>query len=405
MVGYFLFFVFLFFSALFSASEIAFISSNRLKMHLRRRADKGSKFSDGILQNSPKLLTITLVGNNTANVAASSLAVMLLAPHLSEALIPLATTIMLLLFGEIFPKTVAQQIPNRLIKFVPPFLNFAYFLLYPLIKLVGLVTQILVRVLGGKQNDVDIFFKKRDLPMLIREHASLGKFSKDEELLINRAIKISDKRINEVMIPRTDIFAMDINTPYDEVVSAVIQTHYARIPFFEDDLDHIVGLLHAHDLFTGEKDIRKLLRPALFFPESGMAVDVLQKLRQASRSVAIIIDEFGGTAGMITLEDFIEKLLGEISDEFDFDEDTIFQQSDGNYILSGRAEIDDLREKFGLDIPEGDYVTIAGFIESRLGYIPKPKEIIHFPLYRIEILKSDAIKISQLKIIKIKATD
>lgn len=400
MFGFILFLITLFFVGFFACSETAYVSSNRLKMHLRNRGKKVSSLGSSVIESSQRVLTITLVGNNTANVAASSLAVLILVPHVPEAIIPLFTTVILLIFGEIIPKAVAQQIPNRLIRILPPFLNFTYILFYPLIKVTEFISQFLVSFMGGAQDEVQTFFKKRDLPVLVRLYAGLGRISPHNELMINRALKISDKRINEVMIPRTDIFALDVGTPLNEIIDTFVRTGHSRIPAFENDIDHILGFLHAFDFFYGKKNIRELVRPALFFPESSMAIDVLEKLRKASRSAAIVIDEFGGTAGLVTLEDIIEKLLGEIRDEFDDDEDVIHVQSDGTLLVSGRAEIDDLRDKYGFDFPEGDYVTISGFVESQLGTIPKAGEIVYLPACRIEILKSGATKIIQLKIVK-----
>jgi putative hemolysin len=398
--GLTLFLVTLLFSAFFSCSETAYVSSNRLKMHLKSRGKKVGPRGSAIMENAQKVLTITMVGNTAANIAASSLAVFILTPHLPEAVILVITTLILLILGDIIPKAVAQQIPNRLIRILPPFLNLAYLLLYPLIQMTGTVSQFLVSFLGGAQDEVKTFFKKRDLPVLIRLHASMGHISPLNELLINRALKISDKRINEAMIPRTDIFALDVETPLTEIIDAFVQTRHSRIPIFENDMDHILGFLHAFDLFYGKKNVRELVRPALYFPESSMAVDVLEKLRKASGRAAIIIDEFGGTAGLVTLEDILEKLLGEIHDEFDTDEDMIYVQSDGSLFVSGRAEIDDLHDRYGFEFPEGDYVTIAGFIESQLGSIPKAGEILYLPAYRLEILKADATKIIQIKIVK-----
>ncbi|NOY61432.1 MAG: HlyC/CorC family transporter [Calditrichaeota bacterium] len=372
-----LFFILFLLGAFFSSSETAYVASNRLKLRLKAHEQKKDKKLFQFLTDAPRFLTTTLVGNNVVIVACSSASIVLLSPYLSETLLVLITTVFLLLFSEILPKSIAQQIPNRFLKVMGGGVNLFYYLLLPLIKLARLMSQVLVRMFGGVDLDVETFFKKSDLPILIREYSSSSTLSKEDRELVNRAVVIGDKRLHDVMVHRTEIIGVEMGTSIDEIISLFRKTGYSRFPIYEDSLDDVRGFIYVLDILnTKASEPKSLIRPAVFFPETMRAINALHKLRKKRISVAIVVDEHGGTAGLVSIEDIVEELFGEIADEYD-KEAKITKRGQKSIILTrGREEIEELVERYGLNIPKGDYVTLAGFIEAQLGHIPNtfPKQ-------------------------------
>ena len=381
---------------MFSGSETAFISANRLKLMVQPRVKNGQL--SAILSDEERFLTTTLVGNNVVMVACSSLAVLIFAPYIPNSLLVIFTTMFLLIFGEILPKTFAQQIPNRLVRFTPILMVLFYFLFYPLVKLAEVAAELLVQLFHADRESVTRFFKKSDLPLLIRKYSSI-KFN--ERQLVARAVKISQKRLYDLMQPRTEITAVEIDTPKDKVGAIFHQTGLSRIPVYRGDLDHIVGFVYVLDLLTGDEiSSRKVIRPAYFLPENTKAIVALNQMRKKGKSSAIVVDEHGGTAGLVTIEDLVEQLFGEIRDEFDYDQQHAQLVDEKTIIAAGRAEIDELEEMLHLSLPRGDYVTIAGLVESRLGHIPRAGEEIKLQHITIVVTQADERKIVQVRLIK-----
>lgn len=398
MLGFALFLFTLVLSAFFSGSETSYVSANRLKFFLRSREQNGKLLEKSLFLNAEKFLIVTLVGNNVVMVTCSTLAVLVFTPYLPESLLPLFTAGLLLLFGEIFPKYIAQQIPNRLLHYIPSIVVFFYILLYPLIKLAEWVSEFVVKVFGGGTDTVTTFFKRHDLPILVREYSSFGVFHRYEQLLLKRTLQISEKKISKVMIPRTDIVGIEMKTPFPEIQRLFSKTGLSRILVYKDNIDHIIGFLYVLDLLNGGKNIKKIVREPVIFPENMYVVDALQKLRDRRISIAVVVDEHGGTAGLVTVEDILEKIIGSVYDEFDLEESYVKMLKNGAIIANGRTEIDTLVERYHLQIPTGDYTTLAGYLENYLGYIPKEFEIILLGNYRFEILRADSTRILVVKI-------
>ncbi|NIA29408.1 MAG: DUF21 domain-containing protein [Actinobacteria bacterium] len=394
-----LLFILFLLGAFFSSSETAYVASNRLKLRLKAHEQKKDKKLFLFLTDAPKFLTTTLVGNNVVIVACSSASVVLLSPYLSETLLVLITTVFLLLFSEILPKSIAQQIPNRFLKVMGGGVNIFYYLLLPLIKLARFMSQVLVRMFGGVDLDVETFFKKSDLPILIRKYSSSNTLSKEDRELVNRAVVIGDKRLHDVMVHRTEIIGVEMGTSIDEIISLFRKTGYSRFPIYEDSLDDVRGFIYVLDILnTKASDPKSLIRPAVFFPETMRAINALHKLRKKRISVAIAVDEHGGTAGLVSIEDIVEELFGEIADEYD-KETKITKRGQESIILTrGREEIEELVERYGLNIPKGDYVTLAGFIEARLGHIPKAGEKIRLQDFEVIIIEASPTKILKVEI-------
>ncbi len=392
-----LFIITLLLSGYFSGSETAYVSANRLKLYTT--GDKNRSWWSDILFNSEQFLTTTLVGNNVVMVACSSLSVLVFGSFVPESLLVIVTTTFLLIFGEIGPKTLARQIPNRLVKNTPVFMTLFFYLFYPLVYVAHRVSQGVINLTGGERGSVSLFFQKRDLPLLVRKYTRTSQISLEEREFITRAIKIGNKRLEDVMIPRTDIQPIEIHSDRRTIVKTFERSGFSRLPVFEEDLDHILGFLYIHDLITQpEKNIRELIRPAMVLPEHSRVFDALSELRTLRKSIALVVDEHGGTAGIVTLEDLIEELVGRINDEFDLISDHVRKLDKWTFIASGRAEIDELQEKYHLKLPAGEYVTLGGLIEYQLGTIPSEGEEIIIDNYLLTVLRADERRILEVRI-------
>jgi putative hemolysin len=389
-----------FLSAFFSSAETAYVSSNRLRFYLKTGDEAEHIPGVFLLKNARRFLTATLVGNNFVNISCSTLAIAVFSLYADEKIIVVFTTIGLLLFGEILPKSIAQLMPNRLIRVAAPILFFFYVLLFPLIKLAEVMSQIAVSFFKGGQSAVTTFFRKQDLPILLREYFSNKIIGEHDRLLISRAIKIDETRIGQIMVPRTEIFGLEHNTPVNDVYKRFAQTGFSRLPVYEDDLDNITGFLYFNDLLNRVTSIADITHPALFLPKTVSVVNAMNTLRKQRKSIAIVIDEHGGTAGLITMEDIVEEIFGSIDDEYDDAPNNVKKFNDMAILVSGRTEIKELNEKYELYLPMGEYVTVAGMLQYRLGYIPQSGEEFDFPGCKITITRATQTHIRQVFIKK-----
>jgi putative hemolysin len=397
MMEAYLFILTLMLSALFSGAETAYIASNRLKLRVFYHESGGLRSQNMLLKNDQRFLTTTLVGNNIAVTACSSLAVMLFSPYLSSTLLVGTTTVFLLIFGEIIPKSIAAQLPNRLSRFTPKLLGFFYILFYPLIWLVERVTRFFMRLLHRQPESFQLF-SKIDLPILVREYASTNILTEHDQMLLSRALRIRDRRLWDIMVPRTDIVGIDVNGIPDEIQKIFGDSGFSRLPVFHDNLDQIEGFLYVRDFYAHTGSALPPLRPALFLPESMRVIEALQTLQQGKKSIAITVDEHGGTAGLVTVEDIVEKLVGSINDEFDKPKSRIQFSGLRTFTVDGRTSIDELREMQKIYLPEGDYVTVAGLLMDKLEHVPIVGEKIEIDGYSIEVLEAAFTKVVKVSI-------
>ena len=407
-------------SAFFSGSEIAFVAANRLRVEVQaRRGGFVGHIVHGFLETPTTFLTTTLVGNNIALVVYSTLMAFYLSEPLhgfyarsvglGDASLELAVlstqtvvaSIIVLLVGEILPKSIMREVADRIVFVLALPLRATYYLLLPLVKLAGGTSSLLVRLLRA---DAAPFsqFPRRDFELLIEASRESGGLDLDEEEteILTNVFDLYTMRVKESMTPRTDIVALEENTTLEDLRQCCIATGYSKVPIYRDNIDSIVGVAFAYDLFEEPASLQEIMRPAKFVPESKPSKDLLQEFLTANSSIAIVIDEYGGTAGLVTREDLIEELVGDIQDEFD-SEDAVMRQVDAyTYVVSGRAEIDELEERFGLELAEGDYETVAGYLLEHLGAIPAPQEEYDFDGFRFIILQATAHRIDLVRIVR-----
>lgn len=405
------------FSAFFSGMEIAFLTSNKLKIELEKgRGLMSARILSGFYRMPSQLIGALLIGNNIAlviyGIAMSNVIEPLLdsaipANFHSEILILLLQTIVatlvILIISEFLPKALFRINPNRIMSLFAVPLWISYYLLYPLVYVFTGLSQFLLRqfmdIRFTRQEPV---FTSIDLDQYIQELA------KDEEKLedvqqeiqmFQNVIDFRTVKLRETMVPRTEIVAFDENEPVGMLRDAFIEHSFSRIPVYSESIDNITGYVHSFDLFRNPSDIQSIRKPILFIPETMPSNAALKKFIDERQNIAIVVDEFGGTSGMVTMEDIMEEIFGEIEDEFDEPEMVEKEVRRGEYIFSARLEIDYLNDKYKLGLPESDeYETLAGLILHDHENIPSEGESIYIKPFRFEILQATEARIEQVRL-------
>lgn len=399
---FFILLLLLFCSAYFSATEMAYITSNKLKLELKsKRKSLLSKTIKYYLQNPEDFYSSILLGNNLINIAFASLSALLFSKlfSLNEFEILILTTVLILFFGEIIPKYLAREFADGLIHFSLIVLRVFSIILSPFVKILSSITKKILDTKKNQQENLTLFYDREDILNLIEESHSAGKVLKREKNIMQRVIELGEQKIYECMRPRTEIVGISFDSSIIELKRLFLDSGYSKIVVYENDLDNIKGFVLLKDLFSNPNNINEIIRQIRFYPETKKSIEVLNDMIENKQSVGVVVDEFGGTAGIVTTEDIIEELFGEIKDEFDEEEIICKRISKSHYLVSGKVEVDYFNEKYDLNLPEGDYETIAGLLEFYLGRIPKSGESGKIGNFSFIILKSSLTRIELVKII------
>jgi putative hemolysin len=396
----------------FAASEIALITVKRHRLNqLVGEGSRAARVATRLTEDPSRFLAtiqiaITFLGFMASAVGAVSLSGSLadligLIPFVSDqtagqisfVVVTLLIALASIIIGELVPKTLALTFADRFALIVARPIGWMDVILRPVVWLVSSVSNVLVRALGGRNRPQAGYLSTEELKMLVETGSETGGIEEDEKEMIHGVIELAEKKVHEVMVPRIGIRAVEVNDPLDEVLDVIVRAGHSRLPVYEENLDNILGILYAKDLLPYLKrngalpkmDIRSLARPAVYVPETKAVDELLHEMQVAKRHIAIVVDEYGGTAGLITLEDVVEEIVGEIQDEYDTEESLVEPLSnDGEmaYRLDGRVSMDDLRDLF--DLPDDDeedeeaYDTVGGFIVHRVGRIPLPGAVVPF---------------------------
>ena len=413
MIIYWIIAISLLFSAFFSGMEIAFLSSNKLRFELdKKRKNVTSSIISLFYNNSEQFLATLLVGNNIALVIYGIEMATLLSPLLRlfmdndfavNILQTLIATLIVLFTGEFLPKTIFRVNPNVWLTIFSPLLWLCYVLLYPIARFatflsVKILQLFKVKVVdkGEKQElgKVDLDFWVNDS----FEHADNQEEVENEVKIFQNALDFSEVKLRDCIVPRTEIVSLSHDSSLEELRNTFIETGFSKIPIYKDNGDNIIGYFHSSDLFKQPEDWHAYLRPIPIVPETMAANKLMKILMQDKRSIALVVDEFGGTAGIVTLEDIMEEIFGEIEDEHDSKEYVAKQLADNEYVLSGRLEIDNVNLLFDLNIPESDnYVTVAGFILHHYEQFPKLNDTIRISNWTFKILQAHNNRINLVK--------
>jgi len=355
----------------------------------RRNRDRIAKLVVRLLKNPEKFLYTTLVGTNIFNVAFTSYFTIYFNRFLDPRLTWLANLFLILVLGEIIPKTLFRSLADRIIRKVTyPLYLFSY-LLFPAIWIVSKTAELCLFLFGYQKSELKHFFSRKDIEILLQESPGyIRDVSQDEEKFLKRFLELRELRVREAMVPRTEIVAISEDASLDELVELFENSRHTKIPVYRQDLDNIIGVVFLRDMFDQPEELRTILRPILRVPDTKQCLDLLKEFREKNATIAIAINEYGGTAGLVTAEDLVEELFGEIEDEDDRREVMIHKIKPNVFTVSARIEIEQLNEELGLNIPKGDYETLSGYILAELGHIPKVKE--KFTLNGLQFIVSQA---------------
>ncbi len=408
------------FSAFFSGMEIAFVSSNRLRAEMDREKDGPAQRAIALFYRHPSdFISTMLVGNNIALVIYGILFARIfdqtLFYYFSDGVRvtcdTLLSTLVVLFTGEFLPKTIFKSSPNGLLTIfaVPAYV--CYVVLYPISRFATLLSKGLLRLIGvrmPKTQDTGEF-TKIDLDHLVQ--TSIDNAGSDEEIeeevkIFQNALDFSETRVRDCMIPRTEIDAVEDTATIEQLKQTFVESGHSKVVVFNEDIDHITGYIHSSDLFKLGKakgsvtlDELNIVREMPFVPETMLASKLMKTFMQQKKSMAIVVDEFGGTSGLITLEDIVEEIFGEIEDEHDKDHYVAKRLDTGEYLLSARLEIEKVNEMFDLDLPESDeYMTIGGLILHEYQSFPKLNEVVRIGRWEFKIIKNTATKIELVRL-------
>lgn len=394
--------VLIFLSAFFSSAEMAYITSNKIKIEIKARKNNlSAKNAQYFLSNPGIFFSVILIGNNSVNILIASLSTLFLSYFfgLEEYQILLLSTSVILVFGELLPKYFARELADRVILWMAIPLRIFSIAIYPLIKVASSLSVKLTQSSSVKADSMNYLFSKEDIETLVKESHAAGMVDKKESDIISKVIALGDQRVYEAMRPRTEIVGVEIDQSIEEVVSVFIDSGYSKLPVYEENLDNIRGVILTYDLFNSPKSLKEITREILFVPETKKSFELLNEFLTRRVSIAAVIDEFGGTAGIVTMEDIIEELFGEIKDEYDVEEDICRKTAPGTFLISGKVEVDLINEKYDLNIPQGDYETIGGFIVDRIGRIPTQGETVKVEHFNFLIIRATLVKIELIKLI------
>ena len=377
------------FSAFFSASETAFSSLNQIR--LKSRAEDGDPSAARVLAMSEqydKLLSSILIGNNIVNIAAASIGTVLftrlLDPQRGATVSTIVLTIVVLVFGEVTPKSLAKETPERIATAVSPFLSLLMLLLSPLTWLFTQWKKLLGHFVHSGEADT---ITEGELMTMVSEAESDGELTDRESQLIRSAIEFDDVEVEEILTPRVDVVAVEDTTSLEELAQTFAESGYSRLPVYHDNIDNIIGVVHEKDFYLAKlkkaATVEDLVVPTLYTTGTTQISQLLRTLREQHHHMAVVVDEYGGTEGIITLEDILEELVGEIWDEHDEATEDFRQQSDGSWLVAGSASVDDLFET--LDLPEDEDIdsnTVNGLVQEKTRHLPKVGD--HFTLDHFE---------------------
>ncbi|MGX8689301.1 MAG: hemolysin family protein [Bacteroidaceae bacterium] len=404
----------LFFSALFSGLEIAFVSADRLRFEMDvERHTFSSRLLERFFRNPNIYISTMLVGNNIALVLYSTMMA-----HLIEMLMPdgfiknefllivletLVSTAIVIVIGEFVPKTIFRSNPNGKLNILAFPIYFIYIILYPISLFTTWLSRLFLRVLGvriDKENTVKAF-SKVDLDYFVQSGLS-GSEEDDgpdsEVRIFQNVLDFSNVKTRDCMVPRNEICAVEKDVSWNALRERFIETGYSKILVYDDDMDHIIGYIHSSELFRHKNDWKEHIQTVPFVPETLAAQKLMKQLMARKKSLAVVIDEFGGTSGIVSLEDIIEEILGDIQDEHDVT-NLIAKKTDDGFLLSGRMEIDKVNSMFSLSIPESDeYMTVGGLILNKAKGFPKVNEKIIVGDYSFRILKRGDTKIELVEL-------
>lgn len=408
------------FSAFFSGIEMAFVSANKLKIELKsKQGSTRGQILSNFVKNTPRVITTILVGNNIAlvmyGISIGHILVWIFAqttpltpendPMVLLILQTLVSTLVILIFGEYLPKAIFRINPDGSLFFFSRILQFFYLLLSPFVIMVNFMSAIFLKnVLRLKYEEEEITFGKQDLYMFMQETLMDSENSAAPEIdaeMFSNAMEFNETRVREFMIPRTEIQSIAVESSIEDLVDMLIDTELSRLIVYRESLDQVVGYVHSSWLFKMPKTIQEAVQPIMMVPESMPANVLFTEFKKNRASIAIVVDEFGGTEGLVTMEDLVEEVFGEIEDEHDEPEEAelpLRKIDETTWVMSSRWEVDDINKECNIELPEGDYNTIGGLIMYFAEDIPNANDVVEIENYQFIILEASENKVDTVRL-------
>lgn len=394
-------------SGFFSSAETAFISSNQIK--LKTLAAKGSKNALlvlKIMEKPEKMLSAVLIGNNIVNLSASALATTIIIKLFGNAAIGVATgmlTFLILIFGEITPKSLASKKPESMSLVYAAPIYALMFILTPVIVTINLASGFVLKLLGAGNAPRQDIMTEEELRTIVDVSHEEGVIENEERKIINNVFDFAEVLAKDVMIQRIDMVLINIEAGYEEAIEIYRQERYTRLPVYEGNTDNIVGVINVKDLLLHKSEkkfnIRDYMRKPFFTYEYKKIAELLLQMKKSYANIAVVLDEYGMTAGMITMEDILEEIVGEIRDEYDIDEEESFKKIGKDvYLLDGSVKLDEINERLGTDLNMEDYESIGGFVMGQLEHLPKVREGVRTEGVRLTVEKMDKARIDKVRL-------
>lgn len=394
-------------SAYFSATETAFSSLNKIR--IKNMAEKGNKKAALVMklsENYDSLLSTILIGNNIVNISCASLATVLFVKWLGNDAGPsvstAVTTVIVLIFGEVSPKSIAKEVPEKFAMFSAPFLRILIILFTPFNFLFKQWKKLLSFIFKSEEEKG---ITEEEFLSIVEEAEEDGGINEQESMIIQNAIEFTEQEAIDVLTPRIDIVGIPTTATKEDIARIFAETSYSRLPLYEETIDHIVGIIYHKDfhnhIYNTDKDISEIVRPAIFVPQSKKIGVLLKELQQKKSHIAVVLDEYGGTVGIVTLEDILEELVGEIWDEHDEINLDIEEKSDNEYIVSGNANIEKIFDTLNIEVDEEhlNALTVNGWLMDLLGRPPKEKDSIQYKNLTVTVLETEENHVEKVQII------
>ena len=391
-------------SSFFSASETALMSLSKIRIrHMQDEGIKGAKLVASLIDDPNKLLTSILIGNNVVNIAATSISTSLFIALIGPQGVAVATfimTILVLLFGEITPKTIAANSSEKVSILVSKPVKVIIFLLTPVVWVFNLITGVIFKILGVDNKNNQPYITEEELKTMLNVSHEEGVLEIEERQIINNVFQFGDMQAKEAMVQRLDMVVINIEDSYDEIIDMFKNEKLSRMPVYNESIDDIIGILNIKDVIflTDEEiknfDINKYIREPFFTYEFKKITQLLEEMKIEKTQMAIVVDEYGGTSGLITIEDLVEVIVGDIEDEYDEEDEEIIVIKEDEYVVEGSTKITDVNELIGVNLESEEFDSIGGFIIGHLKRLPEENEIIKVDNieFRIESLDKNRIK-------------
>lgn len=395
-------------SAFFSASETALTSLSKIRIrHMVEEGVKGADKIEKLISNPNKLLGSILIGNNIVNIGASALATSIAMKAWGNEGVAIATgimTVLVLIFGEITPKSLAAQNSEAVSIKVVNIIAIIVTILKPAVTVFTYISAPIIKLFGGQTTKNQPFITQEELKTIVDVSEEEGVLEIDEKKMIHNVFEFGDLQVKDVMVQRVDIVAIDIESSYDEIMDIIKEEQFSRMPVYRETIDDIVGILNVKDLLISQnqsKDnfsIEKIMREPYYTFEFKKNLDLFKNMQKERVYMSVVLDEYGGTVGIVTIEDLVEEIMGEIEDEYDDDDKEIDIVKEDEYIVAGSARIDDLNELIGTSIESEEFDSVGGFVIGVLGRLPELGEIVEYENIKFVIEKLDKNRIMKVRI-------